>query len=112
SGVPVVQALDILWQQERRPRFKAVLVRVKQDIEGGGGLAESLGRHPYTFSEFFVRIVEAGEISGTLDLALRRVGVQLEKLGRIRAKVVNALLYPVITVIVSLVVLGFLLVKV
>ncbi len=109
---PIVQCLDILWQQERRPGFKRILEAIKSDIEGGSGLAEALGRHPSAFSEFFVRIVEAGEVSGTLDSALRRVGVQLEKLGRLKAKVINALMYPCITIIVAIVVLGFLLVKV
>ncbi len=112
SGIPVVQALDILWEQERRPAFKRVLGRVKADIEAGQGLAEALKRHPKAFNDFFVRIVESGEISGTLDLALRRIGVQLEKLGRLRAKVISALTYPLITVVVATAVLIFLLVKV
>jgi type IV pilus assembly protein PilC len=112
SGVPVVQCLDILQQQERRPIFKQILISIKQDIEGGAGLAESLAKHPKAFTELFVRIVEAGEISGTLDKALRRVGIQLEKLGRLRAKVIGAMVYPCITMFVAVIVLMFLLVKV
>lgn len=112
SGVAVVQCLGILQQQERRPRFKKILLQVKEDIEAGGGLAESLGKHPETFPEYFVRLIEAGEISGTLDRSLRRVGTQMEKLGRLRAKVFTALLYPAITVLVAVFVLVFLLVKV
>ena len=112
SGVPVVQCLDILHDQEKRGVFKRVLHKVKEDIEGGSGLAEALGRHPRIFSDFFVRIVEAGEMSGTLDRALRRVGLQLEKLGRLKAKVVKAMTYPGITLVVAVVVLVFMLVKV
>jgi type IV pilus assembly protein PilC len=112
SGVPIVQCLDILAQQEKRAQFKRILERVKSDIESGGGLAESLSKHPKVFSEFFVRIVEAGEISGTLDQAIKRVGLQLEKLGRLKAKVIGALVAPAITLAVALVVLVFLLVKV
>jgi type IV pilus assembly protein PilC len=112
SGIPVVQALDILWDQERRPAFKKVLGRIKTDIESGQGLGDALKKHPKAFSEFFVRIVESGEVSGTLDLALRRIGIQLEKLGRLRSKVYNAMLYPCITVVVAIGVLIFLLVKV
>ncbi len=112
SGIPVVQALDILWDQERRPAFKRVLGRVKGDIESGQGLAEALKRHPKAFNEFFVRIVESGEVSGTLDLALRRIGIQLEKLGKLRSKVIGAMIYPVITIVVATGVLIFLLVKV
>lgn len=112
SGVAVVQCLEILQMQERRPAFKRILTKVKEDIEGGSGLAESLARHPETFPEFFIRLVEAGEISGTLDRSLRRVGLQMEKLGRLKAKVFNALLYPAITVVVAIGVLVFLLMKV
>lgn len=112
SGVPVVQCLDILIQQEKRKPFKYVLSKVKSDIESGAGLAESLSRHPRAFSEFFIRIVEAGEISGTLDKALRRVGQQLERLGRLKAKVIGAMIYPCITLVVAVIVLIFLLVKV
>jgi type IV pilus assembly protein PilC len=112
SGIPVVQCLDILWQQEQRKAFKTILGALKKDIETGAGLAESLAKHPRVFNEFFVRIVEAGEVSGTLDKALRRIGIQLEKLGRIRAKVIGALTYPLITLVVAIAVLIFLLVKV
>ena len=112
SGIPVVQCLDILWQQEQRKAFKNILGAVKKDIETGAGLAESLAKHPRVFNEFFIRIVEAGEVSGTLDRALRRIGIQLEKLGRIRAKVIGALTYPLITLVIAIVVLIFLLVKV
>lgn len=112
SGIPVVQCLDILWQQEQRKGFKVILGNIKKDIESGAGLAESIAKHPRVFNEFFVRIVEAGEVSGTLDKALRRIGVQLEKLGRLKAKVIGALTYPVITLVVAILVLVFLLVKV
>lgn len=112
SGVPVVQCLDILYAQEKKVPFKNVLGTIKSDIEAGSGLAQALARHPKVFSEFFIRIVEAGEISGTLDAALRRVGVQLERLGKLKAKVIGAMMYPCITLVVAIVVLGFLLIKV
>lgn len=112
SGIPVVQCLDILHQQEQRKVFKSILGIIKKDIESGAGLAESLAKHPRVFNEFFIRIVEAGEVSGTLDTALRRIGVQLEKLGRLKAKVIGALTYPCITLVVAVFVLIFLLVKV
>jgi len=112
SGVPVVQCLDILWLQEKRGALKNVLGIMKADIEAGNGLANAISKHPKVFSEFFIRIVEAGELSGTLDKALRQVGMQLEKLDRLKAKVIKALSYPALTLFVALVVLIFLLVKV
>lgn len=113
SGVPIVQCLDILQLQEpKRSPLKKVLVQIKEDIEGGSGLAISLQKHPRVFSEFFIRVIEAGEISGTLDKALQQIGIQLEKLARMKAKVIGALTYPCITMVVAVGVLIFLLVKV
>ena len=62
SGVTVVMALQILSEQERRPAFKRVLVNIKEHIESGGGFADVLQKYPKAFSEFFVRIIEAGEV--------------------------------------------------
>jgi type IV pilus assembly protein PilC len=112
AGVPVVQCLDVLAQQEKRLPFKKVLLGIKGDIESGSGLAVAMQKHPLAFSDLYTRIVEAGEISGTLDIALRRIGTQIERLGRLRAKVIGALIYPIVTVIVAVVVLIFLLIKV
>ncbi|MBI3296425.1 MAG: type II secretion system F family protein [Deltaproteobacteria bacterium] len=112
SGVPIVQCLDILQQQEKRVAFKAILQKVKSDIEAGSGLAEALSKYTSVFNEFFIRLVEAGEVSGTLDKSLKRAGLQLEKLGKLRSKVVKALMYPIITLVVALAVMIFLLVKV
>ncbi|MBI4405061.1 MAG: type II secretion system F family protein [Deltaproteobacteria bacterium] len=112
AGVPVVQGLDILAQQEKRPGFKSILLKVKEDIESGGSLADALSKHPKVFNEMFVRIVEAGEVAGSLDEAFRRLGTQIEKLDRLRAKVKSALMYPVMTLLVAVTVMIFLLVKV
>lgn len=112
SGVTIVSALQILSDQEKRPAFKKVLTEVKEHIESGGGFAEVLERHPKTFSEFFIRVVEAGELSGSLDTSLVRIGLQLEKLNNIRRKVVGAMIYPMITLVVAVGVVSFLLTKV
>jgi len=112
SGVPIVQCLGILYDQERKKHFRAVLAKIKEDLEAGLGLAEAFSRHRHIFNEFYIRVLEAGEVSGTLDKALRRAGIQLEKLGRLRAKVINAMLYPGITLVVAIGVLIFLLVRV
>ena len=112
SGVTIVMALQILSEQERRPVFKRVLVNIKEHIESGGGFAEVLQKYPKAFSEFFVRVVEAGEVSGSLDRSLVRVGQQLEKLNNIRRKVIGAMIYPMITLVVAIGVVSFLLAKV
>ncbi|NDC25993.1 MAG: type II secretion system F family protein, partial [Proteobacteria bacterium] len=112
SGVSVVVALQILAQQERRPAFKKILVAVKDNLEAGGGFSEGLARYPKVFSEFFIRVVEAGEVSGSLDKSLIRIGQQLDKLAAIRRKVIGAMTYPLITLVVAAGVVTFLLYKV
>lgn len=112
SGVPVVQALDLLEQQEVNKAFKKVLLDIRKNIENGGTLASGLEKHSNVFSEFFIRVVEAGEISGTLDKSLRSIGLQLEKLAQLKAKVVKALTYPALTLVASILAVSFLLVKV
>lgn len=112
AGVAVVQCFEILSEQERRPAFKKVLRQIKSDIEAGSSLADAIRKHPTVFNNLYVSLVEAGEISGTLEVNLKRIGAQFEKTDRIRAKVRAAMVYPIITLIVSAVVLFFLLVKV
>jgi len=112
SGVTVVMALQILAEQERRPRFRAILMEVKNHIESGGGFAEGLQKHSKVFSDFFIRVIEAGEISGSLDKSLIRIGQQLEKLNNIRRKVIGAMIYPVLTLVVAVGVVAFLLIRV
>lgn len=112
SGVTIVMALQILSEQERNPTFKSILVKIKEHIESGGGFAEVLEKYPKVFSEFFIRIVEAGEVSGSLDKSLVRIGQQLEKLNNIRRKVIGALLYPGITLVVAIGVVSYLLTSV
>lgn len=112
AGVPVVQCFEILSEQEKRAGFKKVLRQIKSDIEAGSTLADAMRKHPSVFNNLYVSLVEAGEVSGTLEVNLKRIGSQFEKTDRIRAKVKAAMIYPVITLIVSAVVLIFLLVKV
>lgn len=112
AGVPVVQCLDILIEQGRSLPFKRVLSSVRGSVESGSTLAAAMAKHPKVFPELMITMVEAGEVSGTLDLALRRVGVQFEKMNAIRVKVKAALMYPIITVVVAIGVMVFLLVKV
>ncbi len=112
SGVSIVRAVELLEEQEVNKRFKKILQNVKISIESGGTLAGALEKYPEVFSDFFVRIIEAGELSGTLDKSLKSIGIQLEKLAKIKAKVIKALTYPAITLLASCGAVIFLLLKV
>jgi len=112
SGVSIVQALDLLAQQETNKAFKKILIEIKTTIESGGTLSNGVSKYPNVFNEFFVRVIEAGEMSGTLDQSLKSIGIQLEKLAKLKSKVIKALTYPALTLVASIGAVIFLLIKV
>lgn len=94
SGIPISPALDVLSEQMDDRNFRAILKRVRDDIEAGASLSEAAGRHPKIFSDFFVNMMRAGESSGHLDEILDRVATYLEKVSGLQRKVQASLFYP------------------
>ena len=94
SGIPIVQALDVLADQLEDRNFKQVLQKMRDDVEAGTSLSEAAGRHPKAFSEFFVNMIRAGESSGRLDEILDRVASYTEKVDTLQRKVKASLFYP------------------
>lgn len=112
AGLPIVQALDILSNQQKNKSFKNILNQIKLDVEGGSSLAEALKKHPKIFDELFVNMVIAGETGGFLDKVLNRITAYKEKALALRKKVKGAMVYPIITLVVALIVLIVILVYV
>lgn len=94
AGLPIVQCLDMLSSQADNKRFGKILADVKDHVEGGQSLSESLARHPKVFDELFCNLVAAGEAGGILDLIFRRLATYLEKADKLRRQVRGALVYP------------------
>src|SRR5436309_1432344 len=94
AGVSVVAALVTLEEQTDDKYLAEVLADVRSDVEGGVILSKALARHPKVFNRLFVAMVEAGESSGTLDVVLDRVAVQIEKETQIKRRVKGAMIYP------------------
>jgi type IV pilus assembly protein PilC len=110
AGVSIVAALVILEEQTEDKNLAAVVSEVRADVESGVILSVALARHPKVFSRLYVAMVEAGEASGTLDLVLDRVAVQIEKETKIKRRVKGAMIYPtLVLVFASLVLTGMLL---
>jgi type IV pilus assembly protein PilC len=101
SGVPMVQAFDIIADGQKNPRFKNILVDVKQNIEGGSTLHEALGQYPVQFDELYRNLVRAGESAGVLDTILDTVATYKEKTESIKAKIKKALFYPIMVLVVA-----------
>jgi type IV pilus assembly protein PilC len=100
SGVPMIQAFDIIADGQKNIRFKNVLVEVKQSIEGGSALHEALARFPVQFDELYCNLVHAGETSGVLDTVLDTVATYKERTEAIKKKIKKALFYPMMVLAV------------
>jgi type IV pilus assembly protein PilC len=112
AGLPLVQCLDILAEQEPNKFFKTTLRHIKADVEQGSTFADALRKHPKVFDELYVNLISAGEIGGILDTILHRLSTYLEKADALRRKVRGAMVYPVTILVVAIGVLALLLVKV
>src|SRR5258707_11643099 len=94
AGLPLVQCLDILAQQQDNKFFQQVLSQVRQDVEEGSTLAKAMSRHPKVFDQLYSNMVEAGETGGILDLILQRLSTFIEKIVKLKRDVVSALTHP------------------
>ncbi len=102
SGVPVVQALDILAEQMDNYAFKEIIEDVYNGVEGGANFSDSLEKHKKVFSTLYVSMVRAGEISGELNTILDRLATYLEKSAALRKKVKAALVYPIAVTLIAM----------
>ena len=112
AGLPLVQCLDILAEQNPNKRFKEIIRQVRQDVEQGSTFAEALRKHPKPFDSLYVNLVQAGEIGGILDTILNRLAVYLEKADALARKVKGAMVYPTTVLVVAIGVVVLMLVKV
>ena len=110
SGVPLVQAFDIIGRGHENPRMQELVMAVKGDVEGGSNLADSLGKHPLFFDDLVCNLVEAGEAAGVLDTLLDKIATYKEKTEALKSKIKKALFYPTAVIIVAMVVTAILLI--
>lgn len=109
SGVPMVQAFDIVGRGHENPAMTRLIMTIKSDVEGGASFAQALQRHPLHFNELYTNLVAAGEQAGILDGLLTKLATYLEKTEAIKGKVRSALFYPAAVIAVGLIVTGILL---
>jgi type IV pilus assembly protein PilC len=109
SGIPIVQAIDILYKQAESVALKSCLLTVKGNLEKGKTLAESITGWPKIFDRLYVSLVAAGEEGGVLDTILQRLATYIEKSNKLKGKVVGAMWYPAGIITVSALVITLLL---
>src|SRR5256714_3858517 len=102
AGLPLVQCLDILSQQQQNKYFQQVLAQIRQDVEEGSTLAAAMARHAKVFDQLYSNMVEAGETGGILDLILQRLSAFIEKIVKLKRDVVSALIYPAAVILLAI----------
>ena len=112
AGLPLVQCLEILGDQQQNRTFKEVIKEVKSDVEQGSTFADALRKHPKPFDSLYVNLVQAGEIGGILDTIMNRLAVYLEKADALARKVKGAMVYPITVLVVAIAVVVLMLVKI
>src|SRR5438270_1768732 len=112
AGIPLVDALTALVDQIEQPRLKRIMGVVKQKVNEGASLADALREHPKVFSELYVNMIRAGESSGALDVVLVRLADFTESQAQLRNKIIGAMLYPAIMVVVGIAIVSILFVVV
>lgn len=112
AGLPLVQCLDILAEQQQNAFFKDVLRQVRQNVEEGSTLYAALERHPKVFDGLYTHMVEAGETGGVLDLILQRLATLIEKVVKLKRSIVSASIYPSAVIVVAIAAIAIIMVLV
>lgn len=112
SGIPLVQALEILNEQIENAGFKKIISEVKKDVSTGTTFCDALAKHPRAFSPLFVNMVKAGEQSGSLDDIMERLASYMEKTDSLARKVKSAMVYPIVVSLMAVCITLVLMLKV
>jgi len=110
SGLPLLRGLNVLAKQERDPVLKKTVDKLAEGVQSGGTFSESLAQHPRIFNDLYVNMVKAGELGGVLEVVLTRLAEFQEKAAKIKSKVVSAMVYPAIVMIMAIGIMAFLMI--
>jgi type IV pilus assembly protein PilC len=101
AGVPLVQCLQILGEQQENKKFMAAIQGVTKEVEEGSNLAGAMKLHPTVFDDLYTNMVAAGEAGGILDVIFQRLSVYIEKAVKLKRAVQSALVYPIAVVLIA-----------
>lgn len=109
SGMPLEECLRAVSEQSEKPRIRSMMAAVRSKVTEGYTLSDSLGDYPYVFDELFRSMVAAGEKSGHLDAVLERLADYAENRQKLRSKLLQAMIYPIVLVVFAVAIVAFLL---
>jgi len=112
AGIPLAEALGALAEQSDNKKLEVILAEIRQKVNEGSSLADTLAQHPRVFPELYVNMVRSGEAAGNLDAVLARLADFLDAQNALRAKVSGALTYPIIMMVLGTLVMGLLMIVV
>ncbi|MEI6668393.1 MAG: type II secretion system F family protein [Acidobacteriota bacterium] len=112
AGLPLVQCLEILGNQEEDKHFAQTILQTRSDVESGASLADAMRKHPGAFDALFTNMVAAGEAGGILDAILKRLAVYIEKNVKLKGQVKAAMIYPAAVISIAVIVITVILWKV
>ena len=110
SGVPLVQAFDIVGRGHENPAMQELILSIKADIEAGNGLTEALKKRPLQFNDLYCNLIQAGEQAGILEAILNKLATYMEKSEALKSKIKSALFYPTAVIVVAFVVVSILMI--
>lgn len=112
ADLPLIQGLSMLAQQTKNKYFKSVIIQVRRDVEAGATLNQAKKKFPKVFDDLYCNLVASGEQSGSLDIMLRRLAEYQENVVKLKAQVKQAMTYPIVIFVFSILVTIFMLWKV
>ncbi|MEP6699161.1 MAG: type II secretion system F family protein [Verrucomicrobiota bacterium] len=110
AGLPLLRGLNVLAKQERDVVLKGTITKLADSVQGGSTFSEGLSQHPRLFNDLYVNMVKAGELGGVLELVLTRLAEFQEKAQKVKNKVVAAMVYPIIVLVLAMAIMTFLLI--
>ena len=112
AGIVILDALDTIAMQVSSTKLYTIIKNLKKDMEGGLSLHQSMAKYPSVFSDLWINLIESGEAAGSLPTILVRLSSYLERNAKFREKIISAIIYPMILLVVSVSALLFLTVKI
>ncbi len=108
AGIPLAEALNALIDQAETRRLQTMFRRIRERITQGASLGDALGDHPHMFSDMYVNMVKAGEATGRVDQVLGRLADFIQRSRALQRKIISALTYPVMMILLGIVVVSIL----
>lgn len=102
AGITIVKSLDVLYRQAEKKKIRDILLNIYEQVQTGKSLSEAMGNTEGAFPDFMISMIEAGEMSGSLDIVMNRLATHYEKELKIRSKVTSAMIYPIILCVVGI----------